>query len=155
MGRIKKEFLQRMISHINRKAWWHVPPLDPEAYQKRGKFLASSFAEAEFYGRPLDEPERPKVAKPLIGSERAVCWVLFGEFIRFPGDDEENVLEKRFALDARIKHAALAQGYDSIVIMHPKCYTQFKRTGKIPRKLELNILNPGLLFGCAGPQPTR
>jgi hypothetical protein len=155
MRRIKKEFLQRMISHINRKAWWHVPPLDPEAYHKRGKFLASSFAEAEFYGRPLDEPERPKVANPLVGSERAVCRVLFGEFIRFPKDDEDNLMEKRFALDVRIKDAALAQGYDSIVIMHPKCYTQFKRTGNIPRMLELNILNPGPPFGVGRHQSTR
>ena len=129
--------------------------MDPAAYQKRGKFLASSFAEAEFYGRPLDEPERPKVAKPLIGSESVVRRMLLGEIIRFPEDDEGNVLEKRFALDARIKNAALAQGYDSIVIMHPKCYTQFKRTGKIPRMLELNILSPGPPFGGAGPQPTR
>ena len=53
MKRIKKEFVQRMVSHINRKAWWHCPPLDPEAYFKRGKFYASSFAECEFYGRPL------------------------------------------------------------------------------------------------------
>ena len=127
--------------------------MDLDAYQKRGKFLASSFAEAEFYGRPLDEPERPRVAKPLIGSERAVCRVLFGRFIRFPSDEENNVVEKRLALDARMKNAALAQGYDSIVIMHPKCYTQFKRTGKIPRMLELNTLNPALPFAAAKRQP--
>ena len=117
--------------------------MDPKAYRKRGKFLASSFAEAEFYGRPLDEAERTQVTNPLIGSERAVCRVLFGRFIRVPGDEAKDVVEKRFALDARMKNRALAQGYDSIVIMHPKCYTEFKRTGKIPRMLELNILNPG------------
>jgi len=153
MGRIKKEFLERMVSHINRKAWWHVPPLDPEAYQKRGKFLASTFAEAEFYGRPLDEPERPHVTKPLVGSERTVCQVLFGKFIRFTNDEETNVLGKRFALDARIKNAALAQGYDSVVVMHPKCYTEFKRTGKIPRMLELNILSPVFPVAAAKNQP--
>ena len=153
MGRIKKEFLQRIISHINRKAWWHVPPLDPEAYQKRGKFLASSFAEAEFYGRPLDEPERPQVIKPLVGSERAVCRVLFGKFIHFPSDGDKDILKKRFTLDARIKNNALVQGYDSIVIMHPKRYTEFKRTGKIPRMLELNVLRPALLFPAPKHQP--
>jgi len=155
MERIKKEFLQRMISHINRKAWWHVPPVDPEAYRKRGKFFASTFAEAEFYGRPLDEPERPQVIKPLVGSERAVCRVLFGEVIHFPSDRDKDILKKRFALDARIKKTALVQGYDSIVIMHPACYTEFKRTGKIPRMLELNVLTPALLFSAAKHHPHR
>lgn len=48
----------KLIAHINRKSWWHVPPRDPRAYERRGKFYASSFREAEFYGRPLDDPER-------------------------------------------------------------------------------------------------
>jgi hypothetical protein len=67
--RIKKEFLGKLVSHINRKDWWHVPPLDPDAYRKRGKFLASSFAEAELYGRPLDTPQRVTIANPLVGDE--------------------------------------------------------------------------------------
>src|ERR1051326_2557287 len=41
-----------LISYINRKDWWHVPPEDPTAYQKRGMFLSSTFRQAEFYGRP-------------------------------------------------------------------------------------------------------
>ncbi|HUI43784.1 MAG TPA: hypothetical protein VL523_17625 [Terriglobia bacterium] len=56
---------QKLIAHINRKAWWHVPPRDPSAYRKRGKFYASSFAEAEFWGRPLDRPERAATPNPL------------------------------------------------------------------------------------------
>ena len=39
MERIKKEFVQRIVSHINNKDWWHVPPLDPLAYSKRGEFF--------------------------------------------------------------------------------------------------------------------
>jgi hypothetical protein len=51
---LRDTHLQKLVRHINRKAWWHVPPRDPRAYEKRGKFLASSFREAEFYGRPHD-----------------------------------------------------------------------------------------------------
>jgi hypothetical protein len=40
--------LQRLIAFVNRKRWWHVPSRDPEAYRKRGKFLASSYREGEF-----------------------------------------------------------------------------------------------------------
>jgi hypothetical protein len=50
---IPNSVINRIVAHVNRKAWWHVPPQDPMAYSKRGKFFASSFAEAEFYGRPL------------------------------------------------------------------------------------------------------
>jgi len=48
---------EKLVAHVNRKGWWHVPPRDPTAYGKRGKFFASSFREAEFWGRPLDEPQ--------------------------------------------------------------------------------------------------
>ena len=50
---IPNSVINRIVAHVNRKAWWHVPPQDPMAYRKRGKFFASSFAEAEFDGRPL------------------------------------------------------------------------------------------------------
>ncbi|MFY9751425.1 MAG: hypothetical protein WAJ92_02200 [Candidatus Acidiferrales bacterium] len=65
--------IEKVVRHVNRKRWWHVPPQDPVAYQKRGKFLASSFAEAEFLGRTLDEPQKVKVAHPLIGDEPAIA----------------------------------------------------------------------------------
>lgn len=45
----------RLVSHVNRKNRWHVPPVDPDAYEKRGKFFSVSFRAAEFWGRPLDE----------------------------------------------------------------------------------------------------
>jgi hypothetical protein len=63
----KKEFVQRMTAHVNKSDWWHVPPLDRTAYSKRGKFYASSFVQAEFYGRPLDEAQRVTIAKPFCG----------------------------------------------------------------------------------------
>lgn len=141
MARIKKEFLQKLVAHISRKRWWHVPPLDPTAYQKRGKFLASSYGEAEFYGRPLDEPQRVTIANPLIGDEEAICLSLFGKVMSVPEPEERNFVKERLALDARLKHAALAEDHDSIVLMHPRTFCVFKKTGKIPRSIELNVLN--------------
>src|ERR1700683_3374384 len=71
-------FYEKLIAHVNRRNWWHVPPQDPSAYSKRGKFLASSFAEAEFWGRPLDEPMKVKISNPLIGDEATIERELFG-----------------------------------------------------------------------------
>lgn len=72
-------FYEKPIAHVNGKDWWHVPPRDPSAYRKRGKFLASSFREAEFWGRPLDQPERVLVARPLVSDEERIETVLFGK----------------------------------------------------------------------------
>lgn len=55
---------------------------------------------------------------------------------------DEISVAKRFALDARMKLAASAQGFDSILLMSPSGWARFKATGKIPLSLELNILNP-------------
>lgn len=84
MRRIRKESVQTMISHINKKGWWHCPPPDLYAYQKRGKFFASSFREAEFWGRPLDEPQHVTVSNPLIGDEDSIEMELFGQPIPEP-----------------------------------------------------------------------
>jgi hypothetical protein len=128
--------IDKLIRHLNRKDWWHVPPEDPTAYRKRGKFLASTYAEAEFWGRPLDEPQRANVARPLVGDEATIEKALFGRLV----SDADITVKQRWALDAKMKKAALAKGYDAIVLMSPKCFLEWKRTGKIPRSLELNIL---------------
>ena len=39
MERINEEFVQRMISHINKKEWWHVPPRDREGIGSEGSFF--------------------------------------------------------------------------------------------------------------------
>ena len=130
-------FSQKLVAHINRKAWWHVPPRDPSAYSKRGKFLASSFREAEFWGRPLDEPQRVMVSTPLIGDEETIEKKLFGR--RVSSDDI--AMEERWKLDAKMRRAALKKGYDSIVLMTPKAFAEFRSTGKLPRSMELNALN--------------
>jgi len=128
---------KKLIAHVNRKDWWHVPPRDPSAYSKRGKFLASSFREAEFWGRPLDEPQRVTIARPLIGDEETIEKSLLGR----PVSGEDMAMEERWTLDAKMKRAALAQGYDSILLMSPKAFSAFKASGKLPRSMELNILN--------------
>ena len=132
---IRPILFKRLIDHVNRKRWWHVPPGDPRAYAKRGKFLASSFREAEFWGRPLDQPERVIVSNPLVGDEGAIEKTLFGKRI----SDDEITIDERWALDSRIRKAALKKRYDSIVLMSPKGFARFKATGIPPRSMELNI----------------
>ena len=132
---IPEAAVERIVAHVNRKQWWHVPPADPAAYSKRGKFLASSFSEAEFYGRPLDVPERVTIKMPLVGDESAISKAL-----RIPPQREGMSLEAIASHDERWRNAALAKGFDSILLMAPKAFAEFKRSGKLPRSSELNIL---------------
>jgi hypothetical protein len=133
---VKKALYDKLVAHVNRKSWWHVPPADPEAYNKRGKFFASTFAEAEFYGRPLDEPHKVDVSNPLVGDEKAIAKVL-----KIPPQYDGMTLKQIAAHDAKWRNAALKKGHDAILLMSPKCYKEWKAMGKIPRSLELNVLN--------------
>lgn len=126
---------ERLVSHVNRKKWWHVPPHDADAYRKRGKFFASSFAEAEFYGRPLDEPQRVTIKRPLVGDEKTIA-----KLLRIRPQDEGMSLDEMAAHDAKWRAAALVKGYDAIVLMAPNAFAKFKTDGKPPRSLELNVL---------------
>jgi len=101
-------------------------------------FLASSFEEAEFYGRPLDQPKRVRIANPLVGDEASIHLRLFGTpLVVFEGSWKAT-LRWRFALDAKMKRQAIKLGYDSIVILSPIGFNQLK-LGKIPRSIELNV----------------
>jgi hypothetical protein len=135
---MKKGLYDRFIAHVNRKQWFHVPPTNPDAYKKRGKFLASSFEAAEFYGRPLDEPQKVLIARPLVGDEKKIARVL-----GIPPQHEGMTLEQIAAHDAKWRNAALKKGFDAILLMAPKCFAQWKAVGKIPRSLELNVLDGG------------
>lgn len=135
-------YRDRLIKHINRKDWWHVPPLDPQAFKKRGKFLSSTFKEAEFYGRPLDRPQNVHVLNPLIGDEDTIEKELLGRTTSEKGS--LTVPARRFALDAKLKRAALAKGYDSIALLSPKGFESYAAAGKIPSSIELNVLKPCL-----------
>ena len=132
-----RDDIQRLIEHINRKDWWHVTPADPKAYKKRGKFLASSFGDAEFYGRPNDVPERVTIASPIVGDNNTIERKLLGRVESHP----DISVQKRFALDAKLRRAAFRNGYDSIVLMSESSFQKFKTEGKIPRSIELNIVN--------------
>ena len=129
--------IERIVAHVNRKEWWHVPPNDPMAYAKRGKFFASSFREAEFYGRPLDTPQNVVIATPLVGDEQEIAKVL-----GIPPQQHEGMsLEELAAHDALWRNAALAKGFDSIVLMTSIAFSEFRSRGTLPRSLELNVLS--------------
>jgi len=137
----------KLIARINRKDWWHVPPVDPKSYSKRGKFLASTFREAEFWGRPNDTPERVTVKNPLIGDEESIERTLLGchESKSWPDIDEDMAsgklfAERRYALDAKLYEAGRAQGYDAIVLLSRTAYAKFVAEGNIPLSIELNVL---------------
>ena len=49
-------------------------------------------------------------------------------------------LKQIAAHDAKWRNAALEKGFDVIVLMAPKHFGIWKKTGKIPRSIELNIL---------------
>jgi len=129
--------MQKLVKHINRKNWWHVTPRDPLAYQKRGKFFASTYTGAEFYGRPNDEPEKVCIKAPLVGNKNTVERRLMGRVLGFDGMGVQN----RLALDARMKRLALRRGYDSIVVLAIPAYKKFRQEGKIPRNIELNVID--------------
>lgn len=132
-----RDHIQILIAHVNRKGWWHVKPADSTAYEKRGKFLASSFQEAEFYGRPGDQPEKVTITSPIVGDNDTIERKLIGTVESHP----EITVKQRFALDAKLRRAALRKGYDSIVLMSKPGFQKFKKEGKIPRSLELNIVD--------------
>jgi hypothetical protein len=136
--RLAQTIIKKLVGHINRKDWWHVVPVDAGAYRKRGKFLASTYREAEFWGRPLDEPQKVSIERPLVGDEKTISKVL-----SIPPQHRDMTLEEIAQHDARWRNAALAKGYDSIVLMSPKSFSEFRATGKLPSSIELNILSVG------------
>jgi hypothetical protein len=103
-------------------------------------FLASTFREAEFWGRPLDTPIRVNITNPIIGDETTIQTELHVAAPEYPGDDSPKLLEWRWKLDARLKNAAMAKGYDAIVLLSPSGYAKFLAEGKIPISIELNLL---------------
>lgn len=138
MGKLNTARRDRLVAFVNRKRWWHVPPRDACAYQKRGKFLASSYREAEFWGRPLNDAQRVAIIRPIIGDESAIEHFLFGERV----SHADMGMDQRWRLDAKMKRVALARGYDSILLMSPQGFHRFRLTGIAPQSMELNILRP-------------
>ena len=124
-----------------------MPPRDPDAYKKRGKFLSSTFSRAEFWGRPLDIPDKVTISNPIYGfSEIEILKVLFGKrkagiFLnrvsKLRGD---MFFRSRFALDHKMYLRAKQLGYDAIVLMTERGRISLNKNRK-PRSIELNLLN--------------
>jgi len=142
VGKIK----EILVDKINRSEWWHVPPQDPDAYNKRGKFLASTYHQAEFYGRPNDIPDKVFITNPVYGfSEKEILKQLFSE------NDSSYLLDKvlkgkkywyqeRIKLDAKMFKKAKSLGHDAIVLMARTGRKELERNRK-PSSIELNLLN--------------
>jgi hypothetical protein len=133
-------YREKLIARINRKDWWHVPPLDPKAYKKRGMFLASTYREAEFYGRPLDEPFHVHVTNPLIGDQPTIETDLLGATYDHSSYKGRNWLKQIWKFDKLLKEAGIAKGYDAIVLLSAIGYARFLAEGRLPLSIELNLL---------------
>jgi hypothetical protein len=139
-----KDIKRVLIDKINQSKWWHVPPRDPDAYNKRGKFLSSTYQQADFYGRPNNIPEKVFIANPIFGfSEKEIIVKLFpDEYTDFQLNELENEVEqyrKRIDLDAKMFRKAKFLGYDAIVLVTLSGRKDLKRNRK-PRSIELNLL---------------
>lgn len=137
-----------LIQKINQSLWWHVPPNDKNAYKKRGKFLASTYLQAEFYGRPNIEAERVNIKNPIFGfSEVAILEQLFENEeleanLTLHADivkADSNVYENRIALDAKMHTKAKQLGYDSLILMTEAGKVALENSRK-PRSIELNLI---------------
>jgi hypothetical protein len=142
----KKELRKILIDKINKAYWWHVTPVDPDAYKKRGKFLASSYSRAEFYGRPNMEPERVNILNPVFGySEKEILKYLFPEkykdlMLKAHDDYQDDWYEKRIGLDSKMYKQAKKAGFDAIVLVDSTGRKSLEQNRK-PRSIELNLLN--------------
>ena len=125
---------QELIEHINGKDWWRTADPDEQAVKDRGLFYASTYKEAEFYGRPQNEPVKVDIKNPLVGDEQAIASALGVKVLEPDGPTEE-----RFAMDKKMKQLAEAKGYDSIALMTPTEYKNYSDAGKMPRSIELNV----------------
>jgi hypothetical protein len=136
-----------LADQLNKRKWWHSPPVDKAAYKKRGMFLASSYKECEFYGRPLNEPIRVRVLNPLAGTEENIISLLFGntspqmaDYVSLLNGNVKEPLKVRFKLDNDLFKAAKTKNYDAISIITEKGLEKIKNH-KLPRSVELNVIN--------------
>src|SRR3989338_1235780 len=135
-----------LINKVNSSYWWHVTLRDPNAYKKRGKFLASTYTQAEFYGRPNIEPENVEISNPIFGfSEKEILKQLFPkEYKKLTIDDDDNYVAdwytKRAKLDSKMYKQARRSGFDAIVLLGSTGRKSLERNRK-PSSIELNLLN--------------
>ena len=131
-----------LIEKINKSVWWHVAPKDVNAYKKRGKFLASTYAQAEFYGRPNDVPEKASVNNPIYGrSEIEILKNLFTKNYKklfSTISDDVGGYASRISLDAKMFRKANKMGYDAIVLLGSNGIKYLSKNRK-PHSIELNL----------------
>jgi len=140
---MKTDIKKILINKINKSTWWHVTPSDPCAYIKRGKFLASTYLQAEFYGRPNDLPEKVEITNPVYAtSERKILKILFPEkyrnLIAEIEYDDNRWYSRRIDLDAKMYQRAKKMGYDAIVLLGSNGEKQLIKNRK-PYSIELNL----------------
>jgi len=99
-------------------------------------FLRQASRKQSFWCRPLDEPQTVTIARPLVGDEPTIAKLL-GVAAQHNG----MTLKQIAAHDTRWRNAAMAKGYDAIVLMAPEPFAKFRTTGKLPRSIELKVLN--------------
>lgn len=126
----------KLIVHINSHKWWRTALPDEKTVEARGVFYASSFRDAEFYGRPIDTPFSVNVKNPLLGDETHIMQTL-----GLPLPSQDISISERFALDSKMMVLATAKGYDSIALMTTKGYEAHSRTGAVPRSIELQVFS--------------
>ena len=137
---------QVLINKVNNSYWWHVPPRDLNSYKKRGKFLASTYTQAEFYGRPNIEPEKMEVLNPIFGfSEREILKQLFPKEYKKLAIEEDDVdgadwYSKRTELDSMMYEQSKRLGFDAIVLIGSTGRKSLEQ-GRKPCSIELNLLN--------------
>ncbi|MCX6789070.1 MAG: hypothetical protein NTZ42_00455 [Candidatus Gribaldobacteria bacterium] len=132
-----------LINKINNSLWWHVSPMDPNAYKKRGKFLASTYKQAEFYGRPNDIPEKIKISNPVYGtSEINILKILFPmDYKKLYSSvlgDHKDWYKRRIGLDSKMYQRAKGIGYDAIVLLGSNGNKYLMKNRK-PHSIELNL----------------
>lgn len=133
-----------LIEKINQSEWWHVTPSDKNAYKKRGKFFASTYKQAEFYGRPNISPERVNISNPIFGfSEIEILKNLFPKnhkkLYSTVTNQSANWYKNRIKLDAQMFKKAKSMGHDAIVLVASNG-KKFIEKCKKPHSIELNIL---------------
>jgi len=118
-------------------------PKDLNAYKKRGKFFASTYKQAEFYGRPNDISEKVQISNPIYGtSEMNILKILFPKNYKklyaSVIDDRKDWYNRRIKLDSKMYQKAKNVGYDAIVLLGNNGEKYLMKNRK-PNSIELNL----------------
>lgn len=140
---MKTKLKEVLINKMNQSLWWHVAPGDLSAYKKRGKFFASTYIQAEFYGRPNDIPEKVKISNPIYGtSEINILKILFPmdykKIYTSILSDPKDWYDRRIKLDAKMYQKAKSMGYDAIALLGSNG-EKYLMKNKKPYSIELNL----------------